>query len=80
MTEVMFFFCHKGIISTIGIMHICMLGKEVFFFYHLHVESPCGMKKSFPLFFIFVVVIVAVISLKNPYLHSNEKYMQLKST
>lgn len=57
-TEVMFFFCHKGIISTAGIMHVCMLGKEGF--YHLRVESPCGMKKSFPLI-IFVVVIVAVI-------------------
>lgn len=30
MTEVMFFFCHKRIISTAGIMHMCMSGKEGF--------------------------------------------------
>lgn len=66
MTEVMFFFCHKGIISTTGIMHICMLGKEGF--YHLHVESPCGMRKSFPLLFFFFAVVVVIV-IKNPYRH-----------
>lgn len=44
-------------------MHICMWGKEGF--YHLHVESPCGMKKSFPLIFFIVVVIVAVFFKKS---------------
>lgn len=65
MTEVMFFFsCHKGIISGAGIMHICMLGKEGLL--HLCVQSPCGMRKSFPVLFLscwcFAVIWKASIS------------------
>lgn len=76
MTEVMFFFfCHKGIISTIGIMHICLLGKEGFFFTISMLTSLCGMRKSFPLFS-FLLLLLSFLS---PYLYLSEKYLQLKS-
>lgn len=78
MTEVMFFFCHKGIISTAGIMHICMSGKESF--YHLHVKKVhVAWGNLFPNFY-FCCCCCCCHFLKNPYLHLNEKYFQLKST
>lgn len=69
-----FFFCHKGIISTAGIMHICLLGKEGF--YHLHVEKSMWHEEIFSLILFLLLLLLSLKKKKS----INEKYLQLNST